>query len=194
MRRELGGGFELDDDPGRIDLDAVHAYISGESYWGRGRSRELVERAIAGSRRVVGLYLAPPRASGPRARPGGAPGTAGSAEQVGFARAVSDGATVAYLADVYVLSAYRGRGLGLELVREILEGDSGWEIRWLLHTADAQGLYERVGFAEGRPAYPLMERARLRAPGDKPEPPAGRPSAHRRGPGWWTGRDSLRRP
>ena len=126
------------------------------------------ERAIAGSRRVVGLYLAPPRASGPRARPGGAPGTAGSAEQVGFARAVSDGATVAYLADVYVLSAYRGRGLGLELVREILEGDSGWEIRWLLHTADAQELYARFGFVAGQPPYPLLERP----PAERREPPA----------------------
>ena len=144
MRRELGEGFELDDDPARIDVDAVHAYISGESYWGRGRSRELVQRAIAGSQRVLGLYRA--------------------GEQLGFARAVSDGATVAYLADVYVLPAARGRGLGLELVREIVEGGTGSEVRWLLHTADAQGLYRKVGFAEGPPAYPLMERTRLAAP------------------------------
>jgi ribosomal protein S18 acetylase RimI-like enzyme len=144
VRRELGEGFELDDDPARIDVDAVHAYISGESYWGRGRSRELVQRAIAGSQRVLGLYRA--------------------GEQLGFARAVSDGATVAYLADVYVLPAARGRGLGLELVREIVEGGTGSEVRWLLHTADAQGLYRKVGFAEGPPAYPLMERTRLAAP------------------------------
>ena len=144
MRRELGSGFELDDDPARIDLDAVHAYISGESYWGRGRTRELVERAIAGSQRVLGLYR--------------------GAEQVGFARAVSDGATVAYLADVYVLPAARGRGLGLALVREIVEGGSGSEVRWLLHTADAQGLYRKLGFAEGPPAYALMERTRLGPP------------------------------
>ena len=58
MRRELDDGFELDDDVTRIDVDAVHAYISGESYWGRGRPRELVERSIAGSLRVVGLYRA----------------------------------------------------------------------------------------------------------------------------------------
>jgi ribosomal protein S18 acetylase RimI-like enzyme len=146
VRRELGEGFELDDDPARVDLDAVHAYISGESYWGRGRSRELVERAIAGSQRVLGLYR--------------------GSEQVGFARAVSDGATVAYLADVYVLPAARGRGLGLELelVREIVEGDTGSEVRWLLHTADAQGLYRKLGFAEGPLAYPLMERTRPGAP------------------------------
>jgi GNAT superfamily N-acetyltransferase len=140
MRRELDGGFELDDDPARIDVDAVHAFISEESYWGRGRPRERVERAIRGSARVVGLYRGD--------------------EQIGFARAVSDGATIAYLADVYVLPAHRGRGLGLELVRETVDAGVGPDLRWLLHTADAQGLYARLGFAEDKPAYPLMERGR----------------------------------
>ena len=142
MRREIQRGFELDDDRGRIDVAAVHAYISGESYWGRGRPLEVVQRAIDGSARVVGLYRGD--------------------EQVGFARAVSDGATVAYLADVYVLREYRGRGLGLALVREILDGGPGWQVRWLLHTADAQRLYEKVGFVEDAPAYALMERTRVR--------------------------------
>ena len=137
MRRGLAAGFELDDDRGRVDIDAVHAFISKESYWGRGRPRELVERAIAGSTRVVGLYR--------------------GSEQAGFARAVSDGATVAYLADVYVLSQYRARGLGMELIREIVDGSFG-NVRWLLHTADAQELYARVGFTPGPPPYPLMER------------------------------------
>lgn len=154
--RQLDGGFELDDDPARIDVDAVHAFISKQSYWGAGRPRELVERAIRGSTRVVGLYLRD--------------------EQVGFARAVSDQATVAYLADVYVLPAHRGRGLGLELVREIVDGggqsDGGRsrsraiapEVRWLLHTADAQALYEKLGFSDAPPAYPLMERGRSSVP------------------------------
>jgi GNAT superfamily N-acetyltransferase len=141
MRRTLAGGFELDDDRARIDVDAVHAFISEQSYWGRGRSRELHERAIRGSARVVGLYL--------------------GSEQVGFARAVSDGATVGYLADVYVLPDYRGRGLGLELVREIIDGGgSASDVRWLLHTADAQRLYSKLGFSDGPPLYPLMERGR----------------------------------
>jgi GNAT superfamily N-acetyltransferase len=150
MRRELEGGFELDDDRSRIDLDAVHAYISRESYWGLGRPRELVEHAIHGSSRVVGLYR--------------------GAEQVGFARAVSDGATVAYLADVYVLPAHRGRGLGLELVREIVDGGAdgpdaqGANVRWLLHTADAQALYAKLGFTDAQPVYPLMERGRSSLP------------------------------
>ena len=140
MARELPGGYEVDDDRARIDVGAVHAYISGESYWGRGRSRELVEQTIAGSLRVVGVYLAE--------------------AQVGFGRAVSDGATVAYLADVYILSAHRGRGLGVELVREILDGGELADVHWLLHTADAGGLYERFGFIKGPVRYPLMERAR----------------------------------
>jgi GNAT superfamily N-acetyltransferase len=140
VRRALGEGFELDDDPARLDLDAVHAFISGESYWGRGRSRELVARAVEGSQRVVGLYR--------------------GAEQVGFARAVSDGATVAYLADVYVLEPYRGRGLGVALVRELVEGGPLGELHWLLHTADAEELYERLGFQRGPVHYPLMERPR----------------------------------
>ena len=120
----------------------MHAFISRESYWGRGRPRERVQRTVDGSTRVVGLY--------------------DGDHQIGFARAVSDGVTVAYLADVYVLPAYRGRGLGLSLVREIVEGgEADWaEVRWLLHTADAQGLYRKIGFAEGLPTYPLMERGR----------------------------------
>jgi GNAT superfamily N-acetyltransferase len=143
MRRVLADGFELDDDPGRVDVDAVHAYIAGESYWGLGRPRELTEAAIRGARRVVGLY---------RGR-----------EQVGFARAVSDGATIAYLADVYVVPPCQGRGLGLELVREMVDGAEaafGRQVRWMLNTADAAGLYERIGFSGPLSPYPLMERAR----------------------------------
>jgi GNAT superfamily N-acetyltransferase len=123
-----------------VDLDAVHGFISRESYWGRGRSREEMAGAIAGSARVVGLYL--------------------NGEQVGFARAISDAATLAYLADVYVLGEHRGRGLGLELVRETVDGDPAWNVRWLLHTADAQRLYAKLGFTAEAPQYRAMERAR----------------------------------
>ncbi len=144
MRRELDGGFTLDDDPRRVDVDAVHAFISQESYWGAGRPRELVESAIRGSTRVVGLYR--------------------DDEQMGFARAVSDGATVAYLADVYVLGPFRGRGLGLELVREIVDGGPLAHVWWLLHTADAQVLYSKLGFTDAPPVHPTMERARRSSP------------------------------
>ncbi|MHB1539488.1 MAG: GNAT family N-acetyltransferase [Solirubrobacteraceae bacterium] len=141
MRRRLGGEIELDDQPERVDVDAVHAFISEQSYWGRGRPRERVERAIAGSSRVVGLY------DGQR--------------QIGFARSFGDGVTLAYLADVYVLAQYRGRGLGLELVREAVEGGGGTGVRWMLHTADAQELYEKLGFGPPEGPYPLLERRRL---------------------------------
>jgi GNAT superfamily N-acetyltransferase len=145
VRRELDGGFELDDDRDRVDVDAVHAFISIESYWGAGRPRAVVEQAIRGSTHVLGLYL--------------------GEEQVGFARAVSDGVTVAYLADVYVLAAHRGSGLGLALVREMVDGGTiPSEVRWLLHTADAQALYAKLGFTDAPPVYPLMERGRSSLP------------------------------
>jgi ribosomal protein S18 acetylase RimI-like enzyme len=118
----------------------VHAFLSEESYWARGRSREVTVRAIEGSARVVGLYR--------------------GEEQIGFARAVSDEATFAYLADVYVHRDWRGRGLGLELVREIVDGGPGWDVRWVLNTADAQALYTKLGFTETPPQYPLMERSK----------------------------------
>ncbi|MHB8532704.1 MAG: GNAT family N-acetyltransferase [Solirubrobacteraceae bacterium] len=140
MIRDLGEGIELDDDRDRLDVDAIHAYISEESYWGRGRTRERVLETIAGSARVMGLYA--------------------GAAQVGFARAITDSATMAYLADVYVLESHRGRGLGLALVREIVEGPGAPAVHWLLHTADAEGLYGKLGFSTGPLRYPLMERAR----------------------------------
>jgi ribosomal protein S18 acetylase RimI-like enzyme len=68
---------------------------------------------------------------------------------------------------VYVLGSYRGRGLGYELVREMVEGSFG-EVRWMLHTADAQGLYVKLGFSDGAPPYPLMERAPKRAASKEP--------------------------
>jgi predicted GNAT family acetyltransferase len=146
-RRALPGGFELDDDPERVDVDAVHAFISEQSYWGRGRPRELVERAIRGSARVVGLYR--------------------DDAQVGFARAASDEAIVAYLADVYVLEPYRGRGLGLELVHEVVDNGPYAKLTWLLHTDGADGLYAKLGF-RSRSVYPLMERRRAKASGEAP--------------------------
>jgi GNAT superfamily N-acetyltransferase len=99
----------------------------------------LTVASIEGSHRVLGLYR--------------------GSKQVGFARAISDGATFAYLADVYVLREWRGRGLGLELVREIVDGGPSGPLRWLLNTADAQPLYAKLGFTARAPRYPLMERS-----------------------------------
>jgi GNAT superfamily N-acetyltransferase len=136
VRRVLADGYELDDDLARVDVDAVHRYLAGESYWAAGRSRAAVERLVSEAARVVGLYH--------------------DGEQVGFARAVSDGVAIAYLADVFVLREHRGRGLGQELVREVVERGPYAGVRWLLHTRDAQELYRALGF--GAPGERLMER------------------------------------
>jgi ribosomal protein S18 acetylase RimI-like enzyme len=136
VRRVLADGIELDDDVARIDVDAVHDYLANESYWAKGRPREVVARLVREAQRVVGLY--------DRDR------------QVGFARAFTDGVSLVYLADVYVLPEYRGRGFGVELVREIVESGPYADIRWVLHTRDAHGLYRKLGF--GEPSERVMER------------------------------------
>jgi ribosomal protein S18 acetylase RimI-like enzyme len=138
VRRMLANGLELDDDAGRVDVDAIHDFLANHSYWAAGRPRDVVERLLRTADRVVGVY----EGDG----------------QVGFARAFTDGATLAYLADVYVLPAYRGRGLGVELVREMIEGGPYAGLRWLLHTRDAHDLYRRFGFTA--PSERLMERPR----------------------------------
>jgi GNAT superfamily N-acetyltransferase len=136
MKRQLEGGYELDDDPARVDVDAVHDYLATESYWAEGRPCETVERLVREATRVVGLYH--------------------DGRQVGFARAFSDGVALAYLADVYVLPEHRGRGLGVELVRETVDNGPLAGVRWLLHTRDAHALYGKLGF--GAPTGRLMER------------------------------------
>lgn len=137
MKRALPDGYELDDDRARLDRDAIHAYVGGVSYWAEGRTRERQDELIDASAHVVGLY-----------DPAGA--------QVGFARAVDcDAAGFVYLADVYVLDEHRGRGLGVELVREIVERGPYAERKWILHTRDAHTLYEKLGFA---PHPRLMQR------------------------------------
>ena len=136
MRRRLQGVFELDDDSARVDVDAVHDYLTNHSYWASGRSRDTVERLVREADRLVGLY------DGER--------------KIGFARAFTDGTTLAYLADVYVLPEYRGRGLGVELVREMVENGQYAGLRWILHTRDAHDLYRRFGFEE--PSDRVMER------------------------------------
>jgi GNAT superfamily N-acetyltransferase len=138
MKRSLPGGFELDDDRARIDRDEVYRFLSQEAYWALGRPRETVERLIDEASRVVGLY------HGDR--------------QIGFARTSSDAVSFAYLADVYVLPEFRGRGLGVELVREAVDGAPFSDVRWLLHTTDAHGLYRKLGFTE--PSELLLERPR----------------------------------
>lgn len=137
MRTTLTDGYELDDDPVRVDREAVHAYLSGESYWAAGRPRDVMDELISTAARVVGLY-------------------APDGRQVGFARVVSDGHTVSYLADVYVLEAARGLGFGLELVRCAVDEPPVAETKLILHTRDMHRLYAKLGFTA--PDERLMER------------------------------------
>jgi predicted N-acetyltransferase YhbS len=136
MVRRLEGGYELDDDRGRVDVGAVHDYLSNHSYWAKGRPRATVARLVREATRVVGVYA--------------------DGRQVGFARAFLDGVALAYLADVYVLPEHRGRGLGVELVREIVENGELAGVKWILHTHDAHDLYRRFGF--GEPSERVLER------------------------------------
>jgi len=136
MKRDVGDGYELDDDQGRIDRDAVHDYLA-RSYWAEGRPRGVQDALIDNASRVVGLYR--------------------DGEQVGFSRAISDGHVQSYLADVYVLEEHRGRGLGVELVRFSVDEGPLAGTKWYLHTRDAHDLYRKFGFAE--PSERALERS-----------------------------------
>jgi GNAT superfamily N-acetyltransferase len=131
-------GYDISDDPAAVDLDALWFFLSTEAYWARWRDRGVVEQQVQGAWRVVGAYE---RTSG---------------TMVGFCRAISDGVSLAYLADVYVLPEHRGHGLGKALVGAMIDGGPGREFRWLLHTDDAHGLYAGLGF--GPPDATYMER------------------------------------
>jgi GNAT superfamily N-acetyltransferase len=136
VKRTLTDGIELDDSKERIDRDEVHRFLSEVAYWSLGRPRATQDRLIDEAARVVGLY------DGER--------------QIGFCRAATDGTSFVYLADVYVLEEYRGRGLGEELVREMVENGDLARLRWLLHTQDMHSLYRKLGFE--KPDYKVMER------------------------------------
>ncbi len=110
-------------------MDAVWAFLSTDAYWGKSRSRADFEAQLATAWRVVGVYEAATR------------------RLVGFARAMSDGVTFAYLSDVFVTSQARGKGLGKELVATMVDRGPGARFRWSLHTSDAHGLYRQFGFA-----------------------------------------------
>ena len=137
-RREVGDGFELDDDKERVDLVEVHRFLCDESYWAAGRPFDVQERLVREAARIVGLYQ--------------------GARQIGFCRAYTDEVSFAYLADVYLLPEFRGRGLGEELVREMIDNGPLATNRWLLHTTNMHPLYRKFGFSE--PDYKLMERPR----------------------------------
>ena len=120
--------YEIDDDPRRVDVDAVWRFLSTEAYWNRWRTRDDVEAQVRGAWRVVGAY------------------ETHSGDTVGFARSFSDGVSDAYLGDVFVLPGHRGRGLSQRLLAAMIDEGPGAHLRWFLVTSDAHGLYRQFGF------------------------------------------------
>ncbi len=128
--------YDISTDPARLQLPAIHAYLT-RSYWSPGIPQDVVARAIANSL-CFGVYL--------------------GEEQVGFARVVTDKASFAYLADVYVLEAHRGQGLSKRLVETIqAHPDLQGLRRFLLATRDAHGLYAQFGFMPLARPQTMME-------------------------------------
>ena len=130
--------YEISTDPARLDVTLIHHWLSQESYWSKNIPREIVERAIDGSMNFAVYHD----------REG----------QVGFARVITDKATFAYLADVFVLEPHRGKGLSKRLMQTIVDHpDLQGLRRWLLATRDAHSLYAQFGFGPVV-AERLMER------------------------------------
>jgi GNAT superfamily N-acetyltransferase len=132
------GDVELSFDRDRMDLDVIHGFLS-EAYWSPGVPRSVVEQAIAHSL-CIGAFK--------------------DGRQVGFARAITDCATFAYVADVFVLDAYRGRGIGKLLIAGLMRHPDTQGLRtWMLLTRDAHSLYRQFGFdAPTEPRRVMMRR------------------------------------
>jgi GNAT superfamily N-acetyltransferase len=132
------GEYTISTDRARLDVGLIHKYLSESSYWAKGRPREVVERSIEHSL-AFGIY------HGER--------------QVGFSRVITDYATFAWIADVFVVEEYRGRGLGKWLSEVMLaHPDLQGFRRWVLATKDAHELYRHVGFQELQRVERWMER------------------------------------
>jgi GNAT superfamily N-acetyltransferase len=130
------GEYTISTDRQRLDMDMIHDFLV-RSYWAQGRSRDRVVRSIEHSL-PFGLYH--------------------GASQIGFARVVTDYVVLAFLADVFVLEAHRGKGLGAWLIETVTSFPELQSIRrWLLGTRDAHELYRRFDFREPTPGR-LMER------------------------------------
>ncbi len=145
-RPDVLDGYLISMDPAHLQVDRVHAWLSQDAYWALGRPRETLERALAGSR-AMGAY---------RDRGDGMPG-----EQVAIARAVTDGATFAWVCDVYVSPEVRGIGLGGWIVGELVNSLEAEGIqRVVLATRDAHEVYARLGFEPLANPSTFMERDR----------------------------------
>lgn len=132
------GQFAISTDRQRLSLDVVHGFLTN-CYWAKGIPREVVARSIEHAL-CFGIYD-------------------GSGAQVGFARVISDLATIAYIGDVFVLETHRGLGLGKWLMQCITRHPALQNLRrWILTTRDAHGLYSQVGFAPLKMPERFMER------------------------------------
>lgn len=120
------GEFSISTDRSKLDIEVIHDYLSKESYWAKNIPLDIVRKSIDGSF-CFGVYH--------------------FRKQTGFARVVTDHATFAYLADVFIVLEYRGKGLAKWLMEEILKNPELQGLRrWLLATRDAHGLYMQFGF------------------------------------------------
>ena len=131
------GRYTISTDQTLLDFDMIHGYLSGESYWAKGRSTETMRQAIVGTL-CFGVYQ--------------------DGRQVGFARVITDYATRAYISDLFILGEMQGRGLGKWLMQTILDDPSLRVVSaWILHTLDAHGLYEQFGFKRTLHPEKVME-------------------------------------
>ena len=125
MESQLGE-FQISTDPSRLDVPLIHDYLCNHSYWAAGIPREVVQRSIEGAL-CFGVYH--------------------GKHQVGFARIITDYATIAYLGDVFIVEEFRGRGISKWLMACIVAHPRLQGLRrWMLGTADAHGLYAQFGF------------------------------------------------
>jgi GNAT superfamily N-acetyltransferase len=130
MNSDLPDGYEISTDPSRLDAELIHQWLSQDSYWALGRPRDKQDLAIAGSLNF-GVY------------------DSASNAQLGYARVVTDQATFAWLCDVYVAPAARGKSLGTALVAAVRDHLAPYGLRRiLLATADAHAVYAKAGFAQ----------------------------------------------
>lgn len=130
------GNYLVSSDKSKLDIKVIYGYLSN-SYWAKGRPLKISKLTLKNSL-CFGLYF--------------------KNNQIGFARVITDYATFAYLADVFILEEYRGRGLSKWMMKVIFEYKELKNIkRWLLATKDAHGLYEKFGFHSLIEPEKLME-------------------------------------
>ena len=132
------GEYEINTDRRKLDVALIHNFLDQQSYWATGRSRETIERSIRNSVNF-GIYK--------------------GSQQVGFGRVITDYATFAWVADVFVLEQERGKGLSKWLMEVMIAHPKLQKFRrWVLATKDAHELYRRFGFTELKKPERWMER------------------------------------